>query len=75
LTQNPAVIRQAPSSAMRVPVIGNEIPAKGSLGAAGENIERAIDVVGKLSTARWFESFDYGFWRFGMQRWAFLCLH
>ena len=70
LTQHPAIIRQAPSSAMRVPVFGIEIPAKGSLGAASEDIERAIDVVGKLSTTRWYESFDYGFWRFGMQRWG-----
>ncbi len=67
LTQNPPAVRQDPAWAMRQPVLGFHIPAFGSVGE--EDIERAVDVLGKASVSRRESDGDYGFWRFGMQRW------
>jgi len=68
LTQNPPAPRQDPAWAMRVPVLGFTIPSTGSVGH--EDIERAIETIGRMSISRWVDGGNYGFWRFGMQRWG-----
>ncbi len=67
LTQQPVVVRQDPTSAMRVPFMGFDLTAVNDKDFP--DMERAIDTLGRLATARWGETHDYGFWRFGMMRW------
>ncbi len=68
VTQHPVVVRQHPESAMRVPFMGFRI-----MPASKEkypHIERAADLLGRMSSARWLSCHDYGLWRFGMLRWG-----
>lgn len=68
LLQHPLALRQEPRHAMRVPFMGFNLSA-----ADWEHypdVERAIEQIGRMVTARWSQIHDYGWWRFGMIRWA-----
>lgn len=68
ITHRPVVLRQDPRSALRVPMMGLRLspydPQK------YPQIERAIDVLGRLSMGRWAQMHELGFWKFGFTRWG-----
>jgi len=68
LTQQPMVLRQEPVSALRVSQMG--LPLSPVDSERYPVVERAIDRLGRMVTARWHDLHDYGFWRFGMIRWG-----
>lgn len=68
LTQDPVVARQDPASACRVPIMGMKIEPVDA--ERYPVMEAALDRLGRMCTARWPDTHDYGFWRFGMQRWG-----
>ena len=68
LTARPLALRQDPASAMRVPFMGFEImPVQKE---KYPDIERAVDLLGKMAMGRWAAMHEHGFWRFGFTRWG-----
>lgn len=68
LTARPPALRQDPASAMRVPFMGFEImPVQKE---KYPEVERAVDLLGKMAMGRWAAMHEYGFWRFGFTRWG-----
>jgi len=65
LTQHPFVMRQAPEHALRAPILGWKLSPLNR--QKNPDIERALDLYGRASFARYPETCDYGFIRFGMQ--------
>ena len=65
LTQHPFVMRQSPEHALRAPVFGFNLSPLNR--QKHPDIERALDMYGRASFARYAETCDYGFLRFGMQ--------
>ena len=69
LTQHPMVLRQDPASALRVPFMGFDLmPVDRD---KHPNVERAVDLLGRMAMMRWVKQHSYGFLRFGMVRWAY----
>ena len=68
LNQHPLVVRQDPSSALRVPIMGFSFaPADPE---TNPSLEAALETIGIMTTIRFADLHDYGFWRFGFPRWA-----
>lgn len=68
LTQRPLALRQDPASAMRVPFMGFQImPVQKE---KYPDIERSVDIIGKMAMGRWVAMHEYGLWRFGFTRWG-----
>lgn len=67
INQHLVVLRQDPQSAMEVPFMGFRIASKS---ARYDDLERAIDDLGRMAVARWHYGHSYGFWRFGFTRWG-----
>ncbi len=65
LTQHPFVMRQSPQHALRSPVFGFKLSPVNK--RKYPDIERALEMYGRASFARYTETCDYGFHRFGMQ--------
>jgi len=68
VTQHPVVLRQDPKLAMRVPFMGFRIMPYDA--ERFPDVERALDMIGRLSTGRWASTYDYGLWKFGAVRWC-----
>lgn len=65
LTQHPFVMRQSPKFAMRAPFFGFKFSPRDP--QKYPDIERSLDLYGHANFARYPETCDYGFHRFGMQ--------
>ncbi len=67
LTQHPLIVRQAPESALRVPLLGFQFaPVQNG----HPDFEESLDSIAKMALSRKAENHDYGLWRYGMVRWG-----